>query len=222
LGAPAQVSPDTTTDYEVGIKSDHFDHRLSLDLSLYYVDWKGIQITNRLLPSLTPYGFNGPRAKSEGFELSVSARPWEGMTVNGFMSYDNAVLTQSIPSTATVYGAKGDPLPITPKYSGDLSLEQRFPFLAASDGFVGLDVAYVGERLGYLRGSAALARQQLPAYTKLDFHVGAEKGGWLANLYITNLTDERGLLNGGVGYNHPGVFVYIPPREFGFVLSRRF
>ena len=41
---PRFYSPDTTVNYEIGVKSEVLDHRLLLDASAYYIQWKDIQL----------------------------------------------------------------------------------------------------------------------------------------------------------------------------------
>ena len=66
-GAPGAYKPDTTDNYEVGFKGDLFDGTLSLDASLYYIDWKDIQLSLRTPPPENyTYLDNASRAKSQG------------------------------------------------------------------------------------------------------------------------------------------------------------
>ena len=43
-GVPTQYNPDKTENYELGAKGDFLNHVLSFDASLYYIDWKDIQL----------------------------------------------------------------------------------------------------------------------------------------------------------------------------------
>src|SRR5262249_44196132 len=51
-GIPCSFSPDKTYNYDLGLKGDFLDRLLSVDVSLYYVNWKDIQIQ---LTSPAPY-----------------------------------------------------------------------------------------------------------------------------------------------------------------------
>ena len=68
-------APDTTKDYDLGIKGDFLDHTVSVDASLYYIDWHDIQLG--LVDPVTGFQYigNGGTAKSQGIELSLQARP---------------------------------------------------------------------------------------------------------------------------------------------------
>jgi outer membrane receptor protein involved in Fe transport len=219
-GFPPYSSPDKTEDYELGLKGDFFDHTLSIDASLFHIDWKRIQITAIDPKTAFQYVTNGNAASSEGFELSATVRPRDGLTISGWVDYDDAVLTKDFPATANVNGFAGNKLPIDPTYSGHLSVNQDFEISEEWRGYVGGDVSYVGRRLGSF--TSAPQRQVFPSYTKVDLNMGLKFGTWTANLYVDNLADERGIVGGGQGYDPPDAFVYITPRTIGFNLIKTF
>jgi len=218
-GAPPTFSPDKTYNYELGIKSDFFEHLLSIDGSIYYIDWKKIQISLDTAANFN-YQDNGNSAKSEGVELSFQSKPLSGLTIGGWVTYDNAVLTQDFPSNSTVMGNAGNRLPNSARFSGNLSIEDSFPVSGELSGYAGVQVSYVGDRLGVFTGNGQ--RQTFPSYAKTDVRVGMRYGSWNAKVYVNNLADERGLLNGGVGYFLPFARLYIQPRTVGLNVSRSF
>ena len=81
-------------------------------------------------------------------------------------------------------------------------------------------MSYVGDRTGIFQKTAL--RQIFPAYVKVDLRAGVRYESWIANFYVTNVGDKRGILNGGVGYNPPYAFNYIQPRTVGLSLSKTF
>jgi iron complex outermembrane receptor protein len=220
-GAPATYGPDKTYDYDLGIKADFLDHLLSIDGSLYYIDWKHIQISFTLPP---PSGFlfegNGNNAKSEGVELSVEARPTSGLTLSGWVSYDDAVLTQPFPAISTLLGAAGDRLPNSARFSGNLSLQQDVPISASLTGFARAQISYVGERLGLFTADGE--RQTFPAYAKLDLRAGMHYDSWTASVYVNNVADKRGLISGGIGTSIPFSYYVIQPRTVGLSVAKTF
>lgn len=217
-GAPSEYRPDSTQNYEIGVKAKLLDGRLSLDASLYRIDWKDIQLQLRSSTNIVYQG-NGSEAKSEGVEASFDARPLEGLSVSGWLSYDNAVLTKSFGNSPN-YGAVGNRLPFTPAVSAWLAAEQRFPLPGALTGMVGGSVNYVGQRLGIFQTTAV--RAIFPEYTQIDVHAGIKYEGWDAKLYVNNVTDKRGILNGGVGYLYSYAFIYTQPRTVGVSISKSF
>jgi outer membrane receptor protein involved in Fe transport len=227
--APSQYQPDRTENYEIGLKGDFLDHALSIDASLYYIDWKNLQISLRNAQAST-YFTNGSRARSQGVEVSVTSRPITGLTLNAWVVYSDAELSERFPGSGTpaspVYGESGDRLPNTPRYSGHVSIEQDFPLGSRATGFIGGAFTYTGDRVGVFQGisgtGAPLPRQDFPSYTRTDLRAGVRYGTWMGNLFVNNLTDERGLIGGGIAYQPVFARIYIPPRTVGFSLAKEF
>jgi len=219
-GAPSGFRPDKTQNYEIGAKGDFLDHTLTFDSSIYYIDWKSIQL-QLLTPLGLSYGANGGAAKSEGAEISVTSRPLAGLSVSAWLDYDNAVLKEALPSNGTAVGAAGDRLPLSSRISGNLSVQQDFPLWQGGTGFVGGEVSYVGSRQGQFQGTPT--RQDFPAYTKTDLQVGVKGESWKASVYANNVANIRGMLTGGPAdlYN-PDAFIYIQPRTVGLNFSHSF
>jgi iron complex outermembrane receptor protein len=221
-GVPPFSKPDKTRNYEIGVKASFLDDRLSIDGSVYYIDWKDIQISLHTDLGIQ-YGTNGGNAKSEGVELSLTARPIRSTTLSAWVSYDDAVLTQSFPGTSPLdaYGVAGDRLPFSSRFSGSVSAQQEFSLSGTVTGFSSLTVSYVGNRIGVFSAGSP-DRQTYPGYGKTDVQLGAKSDSWSANLYVNNIADARGQLSGGTGYYLPYSFVFIQPRTVGLTLSHRF
>jgi iron complex outermembrane recepter protein len=221
---PPEFSPDKTEDYELGAKAATLNHTLFVDASLYYIDWKNIQLPLIYPVNGSTYVGNAAGAKSEGAELSVNARPLRGVNIGAWITLQDAVLTQTVPGAGLngeIYGFSGDRLPNTARFSGHFSVDYNFPIRGDLDGVVGGELSYVGDRLDAF-SSASPQRQDLPAYTKVDLHAGTTYDSWTVNFYINNVSDERGLISGGVGNAIPYAFYYIQPRTIGLSVSKEF
>jgi iron complex outermembrane receptor protein len=218
LGVPSQYNPDETYNYEIGVKGAVLDQVLSFDASVYYIDWKNIQLT--LLQKGLAYDGNGGAAKSEGVELSAESRPLTGLAISAWLTWDDAVLTQAFPSTSTVYGVPGDRLPNSTRFSGYFSLQQDFRVTGRLTGFAGAAVSYVGDRVGTFKATSE--RQNFPGYTQANFRAGMMYDSWTANLFVTNLADSRGVLAGGLDTVPTNSFIYTQPRTVGLAISRAF
>lgn len=226
-GIPAQ-KPDTTINYEVGAKGDLLDHKLTLDTSVFYIDWSDIQLS-LINPPHTTYGYNGSGAKSTGVEISAEARPITGMLLSGWFTYDDADLTQDFlplcgPAITTTcsatYGVAGNRLPNTPQFSTYASAQQDFRLRSRAVGYVGGEVSYLGNRIGPFQ--ATPLRQTFPAFTKVDLRVGIRSNSWNISAFANNVADTRGMLNGGIGYTQPNGYVYIQPRLAGVSIAKTF
>jgi outer membrane receptor protein involved in Fe transport len=216
---PFASRPDKTKNYEIGLKGDVLDHALSFDASLYHIDFNDIQIT--LIDSLgNTYFDNGGDAKSEGVEISVEHRLPKGLTVAGWATYDNAVLTSNFPANSAAVGLSGNKLPYSSRVSGNISINQDVAVTTSIIGFARVELSYVGDRSGPFSGTPE--RQDFPAYTKVDLRAGAKTGQWRFNIYVNNATDRRGLIGGGRGNIPPQAFLYIKPRTVGMSVVRTF
>jgi outer membrane receptor protein involved in Fe transport len=233
---PEDYKPDTTINYELGIKDELADRRLSIDAAIYYIKWHNFQL-NVCNPGgpgggLLCFETNAGDAKSEGVELSVQSHPITGLTLGAQGSFNEAELTQNLPPaavTAGIYGLAGDPLPYSIRWSGGVTATQEFPLSGEWKGFVGGQYSYVGARPTEFASSATSVRAELGSYTSLNLRVGARTDAWLLNLYVNNVADLRSVIGatpyvsatgiaGGFGYYGS----VIQPRTIGISVSRRF
>ncbi len=219
---PALYSPARSQNYELGLKGDFLDQRFAVDLALYSIDWKDLQLGSINPQTRLSYTFNGGRAKTQGAELSVEMKPVRDLRVAAWVTLTDAVLTEPLPSNSSVPGAEGDRLPFTSRFSGNFAVDQEFALWSGARGFAGATLSYVGDRIGRFGTLAAPRRQELPAYAQTDFRVGARFDEWQLNMFLTNAFDKRGIITGGLGYNPPYGFAYVRPRTLGLTLSRRF
>jgi outer membrane receptor protein involved in Fe transport len=230
---PITFGSDETRNYEIGVKGDVFDRLLSFDASVYYIDWKDIQI-QAFDPGLrSSYVVNGGKARSQGVELSAEARPLVGWILSGWIAYSDATLMENLisadPSTGaagvTAVGRNGDRLPFSSRWSGSLSVDEEFALTSEIRGFVGGSWSYVGERRGDFASVFApnVPRGTLPSYTQVDLHAGLKYASWMVNAFVSNLTDKRGLFSRASDPISGGTLVqYIQPRTVGLSVSRSF
>jgi iron complex outermembrane receptor protein len=236
---PAGYAPDKTTNFEVGIKSDLLDRRLTLDAAVYYIDWRNFQ--SAVVRSVPLAGGNGSipayfiinagNAKSEGVEFSIEARPLEGLTITAQGSYDDAVLTGDLPAGTTNYGVKGTQLPYSMRFSGGLAVSQDIRLTNNWIGSLGGTYNYVGSRpyefVGApAPGQAPSPRTFFPAYRPLNLLAGARYDSLRVNLYVNNVTNARGILSfngassiGNIYENNSSV---IQPRTIGLSITKVF
>jgi outer membrane receptor protein involved in Fe transport len=223
---PSSFQPDRTMNFEIGTKGSVLDRRLTFDASVYYINWKNIQIQVFNPATNVSYNTNGSHAKSEGAELAVNANPLTGLTLSAWVAWNEAVLTDPLPPppVGTAIGNPGDRLPYSPRISAAVSAEQDFPLGSRVTGFVGASVYYVGDRVGNFPTSLPPPpRQVFPAYARTDMRLGARWDRWLVNAFATNLTNRRGILGGGnFDGGNPNEFTIIQPRTIGLLLTRTF
>jgi iron complex outermembrane receptor protein len=223
-GVPPQYLPDRTRSYEIGAKGNLADRMLTFDLSLYYIDWKDIQLQLQTQTSLG-YTGNGGSAKSEGIELAVDLHPMRGLTFGGWIAVGDAVLRE-LPASSTVPAKSGDPLPDYAKFSGSFHANYEFALSDGLDVTLGAQLNHVGKRMGRFGGSRLL----YPDYSTLQLTAGIRHAdGWEFNLYANNVTNSRGQYSIGRDSDNSFITTPIPtaiyrvrPREIGLTVSRTF
>jgi iron complex outermembrane recepter protein len=218
---PCQYDADRSENYEIGVKGN-LGNAVTFDASLYYIDWKNVQISLRDPVTTVVYAANAARAESKGAELALELRPLRDLTLTVSGAYSDAVLSRDFPPTTfNASGRKGDRLPYSSKLSGSLAVDQEFRLGQKAIGYVGASASYVGSRRGRFVAATAM-RQLYPSYSQVDLRAGVRYETWYLNAYLNNVTDERGILNGGVDAVRPTFFTYIQPRTLGLNLTKSF
>src|SRR3546814_12827968 len=92
FGFPATYSSDTTINYEIGYKASLLDRMLSLEASIYQIDWKDIQLQQVDPVTSLAYYVNASQARSRGFELLAKLRPLETLPFVATLGYTDAEL----------------------------------------------------------------------------------------------------------------------------------
>ncbi|MEO8721937.1 MAG: TonB-dependent receptor [Sphingobium sp.] len=219
-GSNPTYQHDSTKNYEVGVKATILDGRLFLDGSLYRIDWSQVQVQVNNAAGLSFFS-NGGSARSQGVELSLQAKLAKGLSLSGWVAYNEAKLVEDFPSNGLVSGNKGDRLPFSSKFSTSINADYSFP-IGATTGSVGIAYSYVGKRLGNFL-AAGTARQIFRSYDKLDLNAGIEFSGIKLAAFVNNVTNERGIIGGGVGtLISQSAFNLIQPRTYGLSLSKEF
>jgi len=226
---PPTFGSSTTVNYELGLKSSLLDKRLSVEFSLFEIDWKKIQLAAVVggYSSLT----NGGTAKSQGFEWDFTYVPVGGLTLDFNGAYTKARLTEDVP--ASVGGLKGDRLPITPEWQASASASYERPLVGDLSGFAGVNWHFTGSRYGEFEEPGAGPRQKLRSYQIVDLRAGIETQRWTLAAYVKNVADSHaityvtdetrsGLLVSPYGGNGPQSAFIVTPRTIGLEFTANF
>ena len=217
--APPTFGPDTTTNYELGLKSEWLDKRLLFNLTGFYIDWKDTQVTG-VTPLFLTYLSNAGAAKSKGLELTSRLMPARGLTLGLNATYTDAYLTVDAPGLG---GITGDPLPSTPKFAGSLTVDYEFPLTSGLKGLFSAVSRYSGARNTSFPGSSS-GNYRLPSYSTLDFSTGVSRDTWSARLFVRNVTNRYTYLFVIPPFDDstPSTNVILQPRTYGLSIDTRF
>lgn len=183
-GIPPSVGSSTLTNYEVGLKSTLADGRVSLDLALYDIDWKKIQVSAQ--QNGATYLVNGGKANSKGFEGSVTYMPVSGLRLGLSAAYTDASLSEDVPA---IGGRDGDRLPFIPKWSASATVDYLFGLGNNWTARVGGGLRYVDSRTTSVTHDPLSL--PLDSYGAIDLNADIANDRWTFRVFVKNLTNKN-------------------------------
>lgn len=168
--------PDKTKNIEIGLRAGFFDNRLTTNLSVFQVDWDGIQLGGTTLNGGIGITVNGGKARNRGFDFSFNGRITDRLTVRGNYSYLDAKLTEDVPELLQIRNSKdprfrpkfsevdvlaGDRLPGSARHSGALSATYALP-MGENETLFNWTATYTGDILTRVGGRGF--GEKLPGY----------------------------------------------------------
>jgi iron complex outermembrane receptor protein len=151
--APTTWKDEKTWNYELGLKSQWLDRRVTFNIAAFYEDIKDLQGNVTADSCSSRLVYNVPTSRSEGIEAELFARP----NANWDFGVSATVLDAKLTSTVTVPNpvAGGPPLvvgglqdgarlPTAPKTQAVGSVFYTLPVQKSTDLFAGVTVQYVG------------------------------------------------------------------------------
>jgi iron complex outermembrane recepter protein len=246
----AQFSPEYTKTWELGLKSEWFDHHLKANAALFYTDYDGIQLD--IQQGISPVYTNAGNAKIKGAELEIQSIVGGGLSLNFSGSYIDAYYTYVNPNanipqeilpgiglnecpTTAINPATGGPvcnivagnpldaqLPKTPKYK--MTFYPEYTLLLGNEAqlrFI-VDFTYTAQMYNDSLNTPELRD---PATRMLDasVHYVSPSEKYDIALGGTNITDDRFITTGSpnIGAGELGG-TYNEPAEWYLQLTAHF
>lgn len=201
--------PQLAEQFEVGVKTELFDRRLSTTLAFY-----NLTKTNVPTPDLKTPNPNDTIAigkqRSRGVEFDAVGKVTDNVSLIGSFTYMDARITKDDTRDArgipTILGHR---LPNVPRYSGSMWIKWDVKEFTALDGLsLGFGAYVVGTRQGDNEST-----YQLPGYVRFDAMAAYQWGMWdsklTAQLNIRNLTNTRYFESSDqLANSHPRLGIY--------------
>lgn len=226
---PRSYDSDSALSYEVGFKAETVDRRGSIDVALFHIDWKDIQ----LLAAVNGFGvnINGGKAKSEGVEFNAAYQPKDGLFLSLNGAYTNAKLKDD--AGPLVGGMAGDRLPFTPKLTLGFNADYRWQVSDTMEAFVGGSVRHVSSQSAAFDADFRVAngrQREAEDYQVVDLRAGVDLGRFVIEAYAKNLGDSYGVVstsavtaNGFDIYPNGAIAAgVIRPRSIGVAVTAEF
>ena len=235
-GIPVVVNPSTTDNYEVGIKSSLFNHRLVFSLDAYWEVLYGYQTTyTQVLAngSTLRYVANAGDVRSRGVEWDVTAALGHGLRLSFDGAWDDAIF-QSAPSvapppevTTASFNATGHAAPDAPKLTLSVTPSWDHPIGAHDDFYAYAQYSYSSS---FYSATNLSAYSVIPGQFTLNLRAGVrlDEGKYDVSVYANNATNQQNVYTKGL-LPIPTTSIYFgtfqslaPPAMYGVTLRAKF
>jgi iron complex outermembrane receptor protein len=198
--------PEKLWSYEIGVKNAFLNNRLIINGSVFYMDITDMQVNEAVSPVVT-YVTNAAEATGKGFELEMTARITDGLSLMAGYGYTDIEFDKYKDALGDYDGNKN---PFAPKYTFNIGAQYRHEsgFYARAD-LIGYGKMYFDKANEYSRD----------AYEIVNAKIGYEAEHFDIYLYAKNLFDKE---YDSDEYYSGFYTIYSDPREIGLQLVYRF
>ena len=215
---PATYGSDSLWNYEVGFKGQTPNHRATLNVSAYQIDWKNIQ-TYIFLPCGYTTVVNAGKARNRGVEGEFNVSPIDNLVLGLSGSFTDARLEK----TGLAFTAQpGDRLPNVPRFLFAGSADYTFPLSNFSSLYARANLQYQSDSYSDFQRVISPPAIKVPSSISLDVFAGYRMKSWELSLFIRNLTNERIVTAVNNDDLTPANFSLAPPRTIGLTGRVRF
>jgi len=197
--SPDTFSSDTVSNYEVGAKNKLLGGRMSLDSSVYHLEWNNIQQTVNLPICGIRYTTNLGKAASNGFDAQMAFQLNEALGFELSLGYNDAYYTtathSSVSPSSRIVINKGDSLGATPwRAAGAIQYNWT---LLDHDAFFRLDDEYSSgpnrptQSLDPVNASFDPALLPAPATNFLSARASINLGAYNVALFMDNVLNAH-------------------------------
>jgi iron complex outermembrane receptor protein len=220
----AAFDPESTINYELGVKSNHLDNRLKLNVTGFWIEYTNQQVFTILdLPSFNFGTDNIGKSRSFGLELESQWVATKGLTFNANLGYLNTEILDYSPSTVDpntfeeiILDQSGNDLPLSPVFNGNFNVNYIWPITKKLNLETNLDYIYQSD-IYFDQANDMLQ----PAYGLLNGRIGVTSKHAEFFVWGKNLTDET-YFSYGYGIAGFNAAAYGLPRTYGFTLTGKF
>jgi iron complex outermembrane recepter protein len=221
---PATYEPDRVLSYELGEKARFFDRRLTVNASIYYEDWRHVQL--EAYPNDWALNINGNFVSIYGADIDVLADLGSGFQFEVSAGYLNEWLDGGPHWVITPVHK----MPEVAPESGTIALSYSKLIEGSYTFTARLENSYTGPRYSIFFSNPyefTGTYRQLPGYDLINVRSGVKfRNAWSATLFVNNLTNKHAQLESMFTENEPQPdFTRIEtnqPRTGGIDLTYRF
>jgi iron complex outermembrane receptor protein len=223
----APLAAETSNDYEAGVKSSLFDHRLTANVGGFITNFSNYQanFASLIAGAVVTNLINAGSVSTKGVSVDLTARPVQPLTLDANLIYDDAYVGvfNCPPNAPTSCNINGQALPFAPRYKMHLGGEYRVPVAGWGDLALQSDYNWQS-KVQYLLSENADTIQGGYGIWNAAIALLDPKDGWQARVLVKNILDQHysSYLAGGT---FGGVVRWVPRddnRYFGVNLRKDF
>jgi outer membrane receptor protein involved in Fe transport len=190
---------DFLTNYEIGWKTRFLDDRLQFNGAVFLEEWDDIQVSFQGGNGITQVA-NGGNAEVQGIEANLDWLATDRLRLGLGAAYYDTELTapycdfadtnnDNILECVNVKAPIGTPLPLTPKFKGNLIARYSFP-LGAFDAYTQGAMTYQDSASSALELVDNAILGDLPSSTFVNLSFGIENEKYGIEFFVSNATNE--------------------------------
>lgn len=232
----AVVKPEVVTTWELGLKTQAFDRRLTANLAAYRTDVEDYQanVVDSGPGALRGYLANAEKVVIQGVELDAFARPNQHLDLYANLAWTDAKYDsfangpcplERIGASTVACDLSGEKLPGVSPWAASIGGEVH-----GSGGFLGLSGEIFGGadasyRSTYNSDASVSRYTEIEGYSILNLRAGFRAdNGWEAFVWVKNALDEDYLQFVSIQSGNSGLVIGNPgdPRTMGLTLRARY
>ncbi|MEM9648698.1 MAG: TonB-dependent receptor, partial [Bacteroidota bacterium] len=216
----APFEPETSLNYELGVKSNLLEDRLKLNLTAFYINYRDQQVFTVIdLANFVIGTDNVGESRSYGLELESKWVAARGLDFTLNLGYLDTEITKYNPrdfSTGEILDFSGNDLPLAAEFNGNLNVNYKVPITDKWSFESSLDYNYQSEFFFSVDNDISQ-----DAYGLLNGRIGITSKNLDLFVWGKNITDEAYYSYGyGVGGFNAASFGL--PQTYGATLTAKF
>ncbi len=224
---PETFQSDELVNYELGIKTQFADRRVSFNASAFLMEWDNLQVSGDDVTGAFSFIGNAGSAEIQGFEVDVNALLGESFRFTGQLTYlSKKELTEDqVTTTFVANGIRGDEIPRIPEMTASFTAQYNFDMPVQDwGGSVRLEGSFTDDSFTTLSATDPSRRFQ-DSYSIFNARANFRNDDLDLDITIfaENLFDEAGdvFIGGGSG-GEPTSKVTNRPQTVGVQLTKGF
>ena len=186
-----RFKPETVKSFEIGLRSQFIDQRLTFNLTLFQADYKNLQLN-----TFTGTGFflsNAGAATSKGAEVELGFKIADGVRLGGNLNYLDATFGKSVPAVVNGEPAlAGQNLNCASKWSGAFNADFDVPISESIHLFARPEVYFRSSFAPPTRLTSTGTFLLLPSVTLFNLSGGVRVNDkWSVSAFCRNCTNKH-------------------------------